>query len=434
MYGPDYAFETNNEGIKKTTTGGIEKTTTGDPNGRTLLYNGRYSRVRPLWSPVPKRALSRSSEGRIMKRRYLCSSWVLLLTTLVLALAVTPVSAATRHTRFQQLTTPLNATIYLGTGTLSPIFQGRVNQQVPSAVSAAIAAIVNKLPANDQSWASTMATTVIQPTALLTSLTPQQGGLVASLRISLYPGDPQPINASLLIKFSILDSSTMQVSAYPLPGSPSLVNGPITTLHIPVGQLNSIHATPGCGDSALAVNLQVPVALGGQASQTTNMLGMIQQPTQPHMLTAATDAVNSYVEIPATSLASLGNGIGSLPISNNLSAQNIQVSVQGGNIVVNSDIMLGGSFQLGTAVTTVQPTAIGGNLAVNVLNTSLTVFQIFTFPNNTYNARIGQMLNAKLGTALSGKFSISNAAIGTNSHVPCTASDSLVLTGTTSLV
>ncbi len=375
-----------------------------------------------------------------MKRRYLYSSWILLLTTLVLALAVTPASAATRHTRFQQVTTPLNATIYLGTGTVSPIFQGRVNQQVPNVVSAAIAAIVNKLPANDQSWASTMATTVIQPTALLTSLAPQQDGLAASLRISLYPGDPQPINASLLIKFSILDSSTVQVSAYPLPGSPSLVNGPITTLHIPVGQLNSIHATPDCGDAALAVNLQVPVSLGGQAmgqtqvSQTTNTLGMIQQPTQPHLLSATPDAVNSYVEIPATSLASLGNGIGSLPISNNLSARNIQVSVQGGNIVVNSDIMLGGAFRLGTAVTTVQPTAIGGNLAVNVLNTSLTIFQIFTFPYNTYNRQIEQLLNTKLGTALSGKFTISNAAIGSNSHVPCTASDSLVLTGTTSLV
>ncbi len=379
-----------------------------------------------------------------MKRRtYFYSGWVLLLTTLVLALAVTPVSANTRHTRFQQLTTPLNATIYLGSGTLSPIFQGRVNQQVPNVVSAAIAAIVSKLPANDQSWASTMATTVIQPTALLTSLVPQQGGLAASLRISLYPGDPHPIDASLLIKFSILDSSTVQVSAYPLPGSPSLVNGPITTLHIPVGQLNSINATPGCGDSALAVNLQVPIALGGQttgqtqvlqASQTTNTLGMVQQPTQPHMLTAVTDAVNSYVEIPATSLASLGNSIGSLPISNNLSAQNIQVSVRGGNIVVNSDIMLDSAFRLGTAVTTVQPTAMSGNLAVKVLNTSLTVFQIFTFPYNTYNTHIEQLLNTKLGTALSGKFSISNAAIGSNSHVPCTASDSLVLTGTTSLV
>lgn len=376
-----------------------------------------------------------------MKRRYLYSGWVLLLTLLVLALAVTPVSAATRHTRSEQLATPLNATIYLGTDTLLPIVQGRVNQQVPNVLSAAIAAIVGKLPANDQNWAATMATTVIQPTALVTSLVPQQGGLAASLRISLYPGDPQPIHASLLIKFSILDSSTVQVSAYSLPGSPSLVNGPITTLHIPVGQLNSINATPGCGDSALAVNLQVPISLGGQAigqtqlSQTTSMLGMLQQPSQLHMLsTKAASVVDSYVEMPATSLATLGNGIGSLPISNSLSAQNIQVSVQGSNIIVNSDIMLGSSFRLGTAVTTVQPTAIGGNLAVQVLKTSLTVFQIFTFPNNTYNARIQQTLNAKLGTALSGKFSISNAAIGTNSHIPCAASDSLVLTGTTSLV
>ena len=362
-----------------------------------------------------------------MKRRYIYSVWALLLMLLVLALAVTPVSAAARHTRSRQLTTPLNATVYLGTNTISPIFQEKVNQQVPSAVSAVIAAIVSKLPTNDRSWASTMATTVLQPSALLTSLTPQQGGLAASLRVSLYPGDPQPINASLFIKFSVLDSSTVQVSAYPLPGSPTLVNGPITTLHIPFGQLNSINATPGCGDSALAVNLQVPISLGGQATA--------QEPTQLHMPSTKTaSATSAYVEIPASSLATLGNSIGTLPITNNLSAQNIQVSVQGGNIIVNSDIMLGGSFQLGTAITQVQPQAAGGNLAVSVLNTSLTVFQIFTFPYNTYNMQIEQMLNTKLGTALSGKFNISNAAIGTNSHIPCAASDSLVLTGTTSLV
>ncbi|GAC1435664.1 MAG: hypothetical protein NVSMB54_35610 [Ktedonobacteraceae bacterium] len=110
------------------------------------------------------------------------------------------------------------------------------------------------------------------------------------------------------------------------------------------------------------------------------------------------------------------------------------MSVQGSNIIVTSDIILGSSFKLGTAVTTVQPTAVGGNLAVNVLSTTLTVLQVFTFPQDTYNAQIQQMLNAKLGTALRGKFNISNAAIGTNSHVPCTASDSLVLTGTTNLV
>ena len=370
---------------------------------------------------------------------YLRVGWVLLLTLLVITLVVTPAKAAMRHTRSQQDTTPLNATIYLTSGTLSPIFQSRVNQQVPSAVGAAIAAIVSKLPAVDQGWASTMATTVIQPAAVLTSLAPQQGGLAASLRISLYPGDPKPINASMLIKFSILDSSTVQVSVQPLPGSPTLVSGPITTLHIPVGQLSSILATPNCGDSALAVNLQVPISLGatsaGQTGQiTSNLVAMRQQQTLPQMPTALASGVNTYVEIPATSLAALGNSLGSFPISSNMSAQNLQISVQGSDIVVTSDIILGSSFKVGTAVTTVQPTATGGNLAVNVLSTTLTVLQVFTFPTNSYNAQIQQSLNAKLGTALSGKFNISDASIGTNSHVPCTASDSLVLTGTTSLV
>jgi len=375
-------------------------------------------------------------------KTYVRFGWVILLTLLVSALIVTPAKANTHHTRIQQETTPLNATIYLTNGTLSPIFQGRVNQQVPSAVSAAIAAIVSKLPAVDQSWASTMATTVIQPAAVLTSLAPQQGGLAASLRISLYPGDPQPINARMLIKFSILDSSTVQVSVQPLPGSPTLVSGPITTLHIPVGQLSSILATPSCGDSALAVNLQVPISLGGISSTPTTQTGQVtngladvsQQNTQQQMRTTSAGGVNTYVEIPATSLVALGNGLGSFPISNNMSAQNLQVSVQGSDIVVTSDIILGSSFKVGTAVTTVQPTATGGNLAVNVLSTTLTVLQVFTFPTNTYNAQIQQVLNTKLGTALSGKFTINDATIGTNSHIPCTASDSLVLTGTTSLV
>ena len=151
--------------------------------------------------------------------------------------------------------------------------------------------------------------------------------------------------------------------------------------------------------------------------------------------TVSASGVNTYVEIPATSLAALGNSLGSFPIGqNNMSAQNLQISVQGSNIVVTSDIILGSSFKLGTAVTTVQPTAIGGDIAVNVLSTTLTVLQVFTFPTDSYNAQIQQTLNAKLGTALSGKFNISDATIGTNSHVPCTASDSLVLTGTTNLV
>ncbi len=378
-----------------------------------------------------------------MKRRtYLSIGWMVLLILLVSALVATPAQAATHHMASEQATTPIGATIYLTNGTLAPIFQSRVNQQVPGVVSDAIASIVSKLPAVDQGWASTMAATVIQPSVLLTSLVPTQSGLVASIRISLYAGDPQPINASLLIKFSVLDSSTVQVSAQPMPGSPNFINGPITTLHIPIGQLNSINATPSCGDSALAVKLQVPVSLGGQATSTQNgqtannsLDIMRQQQVQQQMLSSTASGATTYVEISSASLSALGNSLGSFPIgSNNMSAQNIQVGVQGSNIIVTSDIILGNSFKLGTAVTTVQPAAIGGNLSVNVLSTMLTVLQVFTFPEDTYNAQIQQMLNAKLGTALSGKFNISSATIGTNSHIPCSASDSLVLTGTTNLV
>ncbi len=364
---------------------------------------------------------------------------LLLLTILVIFISATlPAHAATRHTLAPRDTTPVGATIYLTNGTLKPIFQSRVDQQVPGVVSAALVSIVSKLPAIDQGWASTMATTVIQPTVLLKSLVPAQGGLVASISINLYAGDPQPINANLLIKFSVLDSSTVQVSVQPLPGSPSLLNGPITTLRLPIGQLNSINATTSCGDSALAVNLQVPISLGGgqttapQSGQGAN--NSISERGQQHTLASAASSGTTYVEISSSSLATLGNGLGTLPISNNMSAQNIHVSVQGSNIIVTSDIVLGSSFKLGTAVTTVQPTTTGGNLAVNVLSTTLTVLQVFTFPQDTYNAQIQQMLNAKLGTALSGKFNISNAAIGPDSHIPCAASDSMILTGTTNLV
>ena len=378
------------------------------------------------------------------RTRYIQLGWVCTLILIVGCLTVTPAHAQNSVARQAQYgrntagTTPINAKIYLATGTLAPIFQSTINQQVPGAVTSAINAIVSKLPSADQGWASTMATTLMQPSATLTSLVPQQGGLAASLRLSLYPGDPQPINARMLITFNVLNANTVQVNVKPLPGSPSLISGPVTTLHIPIGQLNSINATPSCGKSALAVNLQVPISLGQssvQSTSSTNGLAdtQVQYTQEMPRATAGIGNVNAYVEIPASSLTALGGSISSLSISNNLTAQNIQLSVQGSNIVSNSDIMLGGSFRIGTAVTTLAPQATNGGLSMNVLSTSLTVFQIFTFPYDTYNAQIEQTLNAKLGGALAGKFNVTSAAIGANSNVPCAASDSLILTGSANL-
>ncbi len=360
-----------------------------------------------------------------------------LLALLLFALVVTPARAAAIHVHVHKATsgtTSINATIYLSTATLQPIFQSNIDQAVPGAVNSTLSQILNTLPASDRGWASQMASALLQPSAQLTGLAAQQNGLATSLKLSLYPGDPQPINAAMTVTFSVLDSSTIQVSVQPASGNPVLVSGPITTFTLPIGQLNTIATTPTCGNAALAANLQFPLSLGqGQAA------GQVQfAHTMQHQLTQSSPRVtagtsDSYIEIPATSLASLGSSIGTLPISSNMSAQNIQISVQGSNMIINSDVMFG-SLQLGTATTTVTPTAVNGSLAINVVSTTLTVFQIFTFPYNTYNQQIEQTLNTQLNGALTGKFTVTNAAIGPDSNLPCAASDSLVLTGTTSLI
>ena len=116
-----------------------------------------------------------------------------------------------------------------------------------------------------------------------------------------------------------------------------------------------------------------------------------------------------------------------------MTAKNIQLAVQGSDLVITSDVYDSFWGKIGTATTTVAPTASGGNLAVNVLSTTITVLNIFTFPYDSYNQQIQQTLNAKLNGALTGKFYVSQAAIGANPHVPCAASNSLVLTGSASL-
>ena len=385
-----------------------------------------------------------------MKRiRYLQAGWVMLLAVLLLGLVVTPAGARSKAMQhIAQLvdnTTSVNATIYITKGTLEPIFQSRIEQQVPVAVNGAISSIVSKLPQRDQGWATQMASTLIQPSASLTSLTTEQGGLATSLHVTLYPGDPQPINANILVTLRVIDSSTVQVSAKPLNGSPALVAGPLTTFRIPIGQLNSINTTPTCGDSALAVRLLFPVSLGqGQATtqlQRTALNSFVSRNTHQQTLSQSNPGeapgtpanTNSYVELPASSLASMGNSVSALPVGNSLTAKNIQIGVQGSNLLINSDIYDSFLGKIGTATTTVAPTAYGGNLTVNVLSTTISIFGIFTFPYNTYNQQIEQTLNSKLNGALGGKFYVARAAICPNAQLPCAAGDSLVLTGSAPL-
>lgn len=372
------------------------------------------------------------------QRRYIQAGWVALLAVLLLGLVAAPAGATSTATRQAHQVAPgstsVNATIYLATATLQPIFQSRINQQVPDAFNAAIASIVSKLPKQDQGWAQQMATALIQPSVTLTGLTPQEGGIATSIRVSLYPGDPKPINASMLVSFSVANSSTVQVSVQPMQGSPALLNGPLTTFQIPIGQLNSIKTTPTCGDSALAVNLQFPLSLGqANAQADQSALSAPVQPQTGRRYHTPAGGVDSYIELPASSLAAMGSTVGTIVIDKkqNITARNIRIGVKGSNLLITSDIYLG-NFKLGVAVSTVAPRASGGNLAVRVLSTTLTWF-IFTFPYNSYNQQIEQTLNSKLNGALAGKFYVTQAAIGANSHVPCAAGNSLVMTGSVNI-
>jgi len=368
---------------------------------------------------------------------YRLSCWGVLLPALLLIQLVMPLSATTHaatHTKSAS-TSSINAIVYLPMGALQPLFQQQINQQVPTAVNGAISSMVNKLPTGDRGWATQMASALLQPSATLVSLKPQQEGLAATIRISLYPGDPSPTDASMLVTMSVKDSTTVQVSAQSLPGNPTLVNGPLTTIQVPLGQLNGINATPSCGDAALAVHVQIPMSPGAQASTqgqspTTMAMSTMQEGTMIRTAQASTPA---YVEIPSSSLSSMGSSIGTLSLGSNLTARNIQVSVQGGHLVVTSDITLGASLVLGKASSTMQPLASQGKLTVQVLKTTMTVFSLFTFPDNTYNQQIEQSLNTKLSNALGGKFYVNSAAIGSNNSVSCAATNSLILTGTTNL-
>ncbi|HZU65784.1 MAG TPA: hypothetical protein VFA09_00775 [Ktedonobacteraceae bacterium] len=381
-----------------------------------------------------------------MKRIYYFKfGWILLLAVLVLGVSIiTPAAASNKVVKqtpliaHQSAATSINATFYLTTASLKSLFQSHMDSQVPTSVNSAITSMISTLPKQDQDWAYLMATTLIQPSATLVSLVPQKGGLAMTLKLSLYPGDPLPTTSSMLITFTVLNSTTAQVSASPMNGSPALMSGPLSTFTMPLGSLNKINSTPGCGASSLALNLKFPVSVGQSQSssppqQSANATGgQNLLASQLTTRTLASSNVNSYIEIPASSLASMGSAIGSMPVGNGLTAQNFQISVQNPNILITSDIIWSG-LNIGTATTTMMPSAEAGKMVVHVVNTTLNLFGFIPFPMNSYNAQTEQTLNSELGSAFGSTYYVASAAIGPNSQLPCAAQDSLVLSGTANL-
>src|SRR5579863_1943745 len=327
--------------------------------------------------------------------------WAALLTTLLLGVVALPTEASSRvglaadqTAQRHDSATSVNSIVYITSGTLAPLFQSGMNRDIPTAFNSAINGLIGNLPKQDQGWALQMASALIQPSATLISLTTQANGLVMTMSLSLYPGDPQPTISSMLISFSVLNSTTVQVSTQPLNGSPSLVSGSLSTFQLPLGQLSSIGTTPTCGHSALAVHLQFPISLAqaqaqaqtqGQGQTTaqiqlpattksgmTNLVGQSTRhqtlnQTNPVVTSPASSDTNSYIELPASSLAAMGNSVGSLPVSSSLTAKNIQIGVQGSDLTLSADIYDSFWGKIGTAITTLAPTASNGSLAVTVL-------------------------------------------------------------------
>jgi hypothetical protein len=183
----------------------------------------------------------------------------------------------------------------------------------------------------------------------------------------------------------------------------------------------------------VAFNMEQSTAVP-QPSSNTSKQASLTQTSEQTSLTQQAPSNNStaYVEIPASSLAALASSVGTIPLSNNMSARNIQVAVQGDHLVVTSDIHLG-SLQVGQATTLITPTASNGSLAVHVTQTTLSVL-IVSFQYNNYNQQIEQLINSKLSGALAGTFTVNSAAIGANSQLPCADNNSLIISGTTGLI
>ena len=304
----------------------------------------------------------------------------------------------------------LQANVYLTRALLLPKFQSALDQQVPGLVAAELNQLANQAPAQDRGWISQMAGALLQPQATITDLTPQQQGLLAHVTLSLYAGDPKPVSLSLLAGFSVSDSSTLQISSLPN-GGQGLGSGPLGTLPVTIGQVNSVAPTPNCGNSDLKLNMTFPLGVG----QTTH---------------ASNPATNAYIEIPASSLAQIGASFGTMTINSAMSARNIRVSTQGHNIIATAEIDLFG-LPVATTISTVAPGAVQGSLTVRVLNTQVSPFSgPISFPLNNFNRQIEQTFNARLGGATAGHFLVASAAIGSNPQLPCVASNSLVLGGT----
>ncbi len=334
---------------------------------------------------------------------------LLLLITLTL-----PVSASSseRYIVRYPKDDPTAVNIYLPISAMQQQFQQSISQQLPDQFNQSLSQQTQSLPSDTRALVGQLIGEVFQPSATLTQLTPEQGGLVSTINVSLFPNDPNPLSFSMLLSFNKINSHAAEVDASAVPGQPAPPStGPQSTFDVGgFGTLNSIAPTPGCGDSALKMNIS--------PSQT---------PPPPNSGQGA--GFPLFIEVPAAAFQAGAAAQGNMQIGAGFSAQDIQVSLQGGAMVVSTQIAFEG-VQVGSTMTTIQLSAANGQLIGTVTNTQVNVGGLFTLPVDAFNQDIQQMINQELSGMIGNMLYVTSVNFGPTAAIPCATPGNMLLGGT----
>lgn len=307
---------------------------------------------------------------------------------------------------------PNAVNIYLPIPAMQQQFQQSIQQQLPDQFNQSIMDQTKSLDPGTRTLANQLIGEVFQPSATLTQLTPEQGGLVSTINIGLFPDDPNPLSFSMLLAFNKINSHAAEVDASAVPGQPAPpTTGPQSNFDVGgFGTLNSIVPTPGCGNSALEMNISPsqtpPPQNGGQGA-----------------------GFPLFIEVPAAAFQAGAAGAGNMQIGAGFSAQNIQISLQGQGMVVSTQIAFEGT-QVGSTMTTVQLSAANGTLVGTVTNTKVNIGGLFSLPIDAFNQTIQQQINQELGGMIGNMLNVTSVNFGPTADVPCATPGNMLLGGT----
>lgn len=350
-----------------------------------------------------------------MKQRKIIRLASMFLVPLLLLVAFTlPVHAASskraivRHPNDDANT----VNVYLPIGAMQQQFQQGISQTLPDQFNQSLEQQTKSLPSDIRPLVTQLVGELLQPSATLSQLTPQQEGLVASIKISLFPHDPHPSGFSMLLVFNKINSTSAEVDVKAVPGQPAPpAMGNLDTFNVSLGQLNSIGPTPGCGVSALKMNITTP-----QGQQSTSSQGG-----------GGPGGFPLFIEVPAAAFQQGAAAAGDMQLAAGFSVQNIQISLQGNGMLVTTQIAFAG-LGVGSTTTAIQLSAANGKLVGTVTSTQVNVVGL-SFPLDNFDQDIQQMINQELGTMMGNMLYVTSVNFGPTAAIPCSKPGNMLLGG-----